>query len=258
MNGHNIPSHVSCVGFREGNKELSLAFASRYVSDMKFRNRQFAPLVLLVLSGLVTFALAMGLLFASGGLEAQSPPGDGPTPGPAARNAIEAIERDKAEPDFEGNLNGFQFFDPSKSAAQVPAPCEGLKIEGEDREASDEEVAASPLDFELAYLPAAARPSFEGGNKCRDVVVAVVKNYQGSDDSQIAVMRFANTPQIVADAPQGRLESATISGRAAVIERPVVPEGRTAVYLRDELGYWIVSGVRMPESEVLKIAESVR
>jgi hypothetical protein len=222
---------------------------------MDFRKTRFASVSLLVVIGLVAFAIARSLLFSSDGLGAQDSLGDGPTAGPEAKSAIEAIELDKAKPDFAGSLNGFQFFDPSRTAAQIPQPCDGL-TNGVEREASQEEVAASSLDFEVGYLPGGAQLSFEGGNKCRGIVVAAVKNFS-TDEMKIAVMRVANTPQIVADAPQDRLEAATIGGRPAVIEHSVVPEGRTAVYLRDELGYWIISGVRVPETEVLKIAASL-
>lgn len=203
---------------------------------MKPSSKQFVVIgatVLVAILSIASFILARDLSNGRKRLEAQVEPAD----------VIERINADKLKPDFEGSLNGFAFYDPASSPAVLPGPCIGLI--GGGQEATGEEIESSPLNFSAGYIPQGLQAVFEGGNKCREQVVAIVRNYGIKSGPLMVVARVASEPAIPADAPAERMGARSIGGRPAVVTEPAYSGDRAVVYMRDELGYWMIAGIRV-------------
>jgi hypothetical protein len=200
--------------------------------------------LLLLVAGAVAFGVGRYLLAGTGSASAQ-PSDDIP----------QKVDQDKATPKFEGEINGFVFYDPEKVPVKQPTACAGL-AGGDDATKAD--ISASPLNFTVGNLPPGAELTFEGGNKCRGIVVAVIRDFGIKGGAQIAVARIAASPEIPAEAPASRLQAATVAGRPAVIVAPVFDGDRVAVYMRDAAGYWMVSGAHTTLDAVIKVAEAVK
>jgi hypothetical protein len=99
----------------------------------------------------------------------------------------------------------------------------------------------------------------ESGMKCAGSVVVVARTYSGSDGRRVTIARVEGPPTtVLADAPAERLQASTIAGRPSVIQQPVVANHGTLVYMRDDTSYWVVNGIGLPASEVIKVAEGAR
>ncbi len=199
---------------------------------------------LLLLSGGAAFAVGRYVLDDSGSAGAQ-PSDDTP----------QKVDKDRAAPKFEGEINGFTFYDPQKTPVKQPASCAGLSG---GTEATKAEIGSSPLNFAVGNLPPGAELTFEGGNTCGGAVVAVIRNFGIKGGPQIAVARIGAAAEIPTEAPASRLQASTIAGRPAVIVLPVFDGDRVAVYMRDAAGYWMVSGAHTTLDTVLKVAEATK
>jgi len=182
-----------------------------------------------------------------------------PTLGPSQQvlQTIATLAADAAKPKFIGEKNGFRF-------VAVPGPppdCAGLPG-GED--AKPEQILASPLNFSVGYLPQGVTLAAEGGNVCRGVVVALLRNY-GQTNSQVTdaepvvfIGHIKSGPDVYAEAPEDRLEATTLGGRQSVIQRPRFALDPIRILMKSDLGYFALSGRRIAVAELLKIAESVQ
>jgi hypothetical protein len=191
-------------------------------------------------------AFVVGRYISSGSDSANAQPSD---------DTPQKVDQDRAAPKFEGEINGFVFYDPQKTPVRQPPGCAGT---AGGVEATKAEIDASPLNFAVGNLPSGAELTFERGNKCGDKVVAIIRNYGINGGAQFAVARIGASPEIPTDAPATRLQAATVGGRPAVIELAVFDGDRVAVFMRDSSGYWMVSGVHTTTDAVLKVAEATK
>ncbi len=204
---------------------------------------------ILVGAALASFVIARYVIQSDGGAEAQSPTG----PSPLVLDMIQKTEADRAKPKFRGEIGGFTYV--STDQAQPPPACAGLPHGGVD--ATKSEISASDLNFSVGYLPSGMQQVFEGGNKCGDTIVAIVRNYRMAQ-SLVVVAHVRSEPIIAADIPQDRLQVTTVAGKAAVLESPVFDKGDARVLIHSNLGYFSVSSNGLSVDQLLQIAESVR
>jgi len=127
------------------------------------------------------------------------------------------------------------------------------------RDASEAEGVGSRLNFLVTYLPVGFTQNYVAVNACADDVIAFSRNYLNPSKAMVQVYRKAGPPSFqVANYPADRLEARTLGGRPALIAHPLVPNGRTAIYLRDDISGFLISGMQVSLDELVKVAEGIK
>jgi hypothetical protein len=152
---------------------------------------------------------------------------------------------------FQGTLNGFTL----GATADAPEPQDfSPKCTGTNgRRGGQADLAGSPLDFDLTYVPSNGRLGSVFVGLCEDEVISVEKNFI-LDSGSLQVTRNSGPPFFTSDVGD-MLVAATIGGRDAVINDRAPPP--RAVYLRDAESTWKVVG-RLDIQELIRVAEGLR
>lgn len=121
-------------------------------------------------------------------------------------------KEDDRKPTFFGNMNGITF------AEWIDMGCSSKTVPG-----TVEQVAASPLNFSLDYLPSGLAQSEEYRGSCDERLILLSRVYQGAN-GQLTIMRLAgNTTQSFA--PADRMQKISVGGKNAVLIRALPVPG---------------------------------
>lgn len=156
---------------------------------------------------------------------------------------------------FVGTLAGIEF--KAMATAQDYGCPEGVGVE----DASEAQVAASPLRIVPTYLPPTYALKGEGAGACAGKVVSVGQYYVGSDGGTINIARFGGRVAS-AWAPRDRMETVTVGDKTAVLVKglEVAKEpdvGNWRLIIPEDFGVTIISASRVSLDEVLKVAEGL-
>jgi len=191
----------------------------------------------------------------------------------AEERANEAEAADREKPRFQGTLNGFDFI----TLGTEPDPhidvCPGQKI---TTSYGDAVADSAEFPFQVAYLPPDMFEYAEAElSVCQDGRVArAERQFVNGRSIQVypdtptpplsAVFVFltdASDPYVPAIAPEQRVRSVTIAGKAGVVIEPVTPEGgglSIVAFTRKGGGQVTIQGTHFPLDEMIKIAENLK
>jgi hypothetical protein len=188
-----------------------------------------------------------------------------PESAPTVAESTPALAEQGPPKPFEGELNGFTFYNPANfdtwALLRAWSPkCSGSVTTGTNvRYATGEEGIASRLNFAVTYLPPGAEQAYVAVSACEDDVIAMSREYtvQGGI---VQVGRVSGPPYVLSAVPRDLLEATTIGGRPAVISKPLIsnPKGRMAIYMRDHFSVWTISGFQISLEVLIKVADGVK
>lgn len=172
----------------------------------------------------------------------------------AADRGLVAATAERAQPRFEGKQNGFRVYsyDPATDPiSKVKVWCGGG------------EVKEFPLDDRLSYAylpPGTAALSPQSASVCEDGTVQQVQQRFITYNASFDIYYQSGERAFQADAPAGRVASATIAGQPGLVIRPVTDEGfgRSSSVFATDHGFIVVDARDLPLNEVMKIAEGVK
>lgn len=166
----------------------------------------------------------------------------------------ETLPSPSAKP-FVGELDGFVFYESSTPGGSEPPACFQIRA----REATPEEVMASPLYFVPGYLPSGARELVLAGRVCGEKVVTVLNEYQIAGGGMISIARIDAPPRLPAVASRQALRIIDVGGKKAVLNAGTGRSSRfSELYIHAEPGYLYLSGIQVDVDELLRIAAGVR
>jgi hypothetical protein len=179
---------------------------------------------------------------------------------PAITDTNRQFDEDWAKPDFIGVMNGIRFYDQDIDPPVPDKRC------SEVREATRDEIEASPLNFIAGYIPGGMELTREEAAVCDGEVATIVKEYSVQDSRLRGDYRIISVkrqtyrePAIPRGAPADRLKAATVGGRPAVIQEPVIPKDRLYIYMHEQAEtFWMVGGFNTELEEVRQFAEALR
>jgi len=187
-----------------------------------------------------------------------------PTPTlPAALAELERLRQEEAsKPKFEGTLNGIRFYPADAPAAvQRMDACSGAKAE-EVQHPDISAVASTPMEIVPTYLPEGAEEgpaTFDPVVACGGTVVRVERRWVIPGKGDFFIIHWQGEHAVASDVPLDRLSPATVSGKPAVLVKPLV-EGYdySTVYVAEDFGVTLVAAFGLSLVETVKIAEGLK
>jgi hypothetical protein len=187
------------------------------------------------------------------------------------------FNQDAQKPRFNQEINGI-LVGPGDGLEPTSDVCTGLTPQWTD----PEKAKGTVVDFSPSYLPegvkrAASEP--ESVMECGGTVFSVLRSYDvpakygpdvspsnppewsGGNFSIWRMLSDKHTFPLLGAAE--RMEPITVAGRAAVLMRPVMPEGedyglgKMAIVIAEDFGLTAIQGGGLPLGEFIKIAEGL-
>lgn len=222
------------------------------------------------ITGALAFVLLLALVGAGAFLTARALRGSEDraealaVPPASVEEVAPVVEPAKPPQPYEGELNGFTFYNPAKmeysTFVRTWSPkCTYSPTVGNNVQYVDEEVGrASRLNFVAGYLPRGAQLHKVFVSACEGDVINIQRDYSIGQKATLTIFRLGGAAFVPATRPRDKIEPKTIGNRPAVILHPTPFIKGTAIHLRDPDSVWTISGRGITVDELIKVAEGVR
>jgi hypothetical protein len=182
---------------------------------------------------------------------------------PTVLAGLERLSQEEAaKPRFEGVVNGIRLYRTGAAVTvQRKWACSDAKPEDVQHPAMSA-VAGTPMEIVPTYLPPDAEevaPTWPPV-VCKGVLVYVERGWVTPGRGWFSIYRYEGEQAIDVDASVDRVSAASIGGKAAVLVKPLTPEGfgYSMVIVAEDFGLTVVAADGLPIEETVKIAEGLK